>query len=66
MADLSQIKLPNNAVYDLKDSTARSSLANKANTSDLASIAFDGEVGNLNQTDGTVLVFNCGTSTTTV
>lgn len=66
MADLSQIKLPNNTTYNLKDSTARSTLANKANTSDLSSIAFDGEVKNLVQTDSTILVFNCGTSTTII
>ena len=60
MADLSQVILPDNSAYNLKDSAARATLAN------LDDIAYDGEVKNLKQTDTTILVFDCGTSTTVI
>jgi len=39
---------------------------NKVSQNALAAIAFDGEVKNLQQTDETILIFNCGTSTTVI
>lgn len=54
------------AIDQSKISGLTTALGNKANTADLDPIAFDGEVKNLKQTDSTILVLNCGTSTTIV
>ena len=56
----------NAAIDQSKISGLTAALTAKANTADLDPIAFDGEVKNLKQTDNTILVLNCGSSTTII
>lgn len=59
------LKIKKNANYNNTSTTTDvSPAADKSITLD--EIAFNGEVRNLKQTDNTILIFNCGTSTTVI
>ena len=54
------------AIAQSKIANLTTDLAAKANSADLAAIATTGDVEDLVQTSGTILVFDCGTSTTVI
>ena len=66
MAELSQIKMPNNTTYDLKDATARQGLASKQDLIQIdpagSVVPSDGEIvvdsGTIKIGDGTTTVAN--------
>lgn len=59
------LNLKKHSQYDTTNTTNLVTIDNDK-TITLDEIAFNGEVRNLKQTDGTILIFDCGSSTTTI
>lgn len=59
------LNLKQHSQYGSTNTTTAATI-NSDKTITLDEIAFNGEVRNLKQTDGTILVFNCGSSTETI